>query len=53
MVQTQEMVFDFEQRNLTLELALQEANMLFEEQNKNWGEEQRNLKELEAFEDAL
>ena len=38
LVQAQEMVSDFEQRNLTAESALQEANMLFEEQNKNCGE---------------
>ena len=53
LVQAQEMVSDFEQRNLTTESTLQEANMLFEEQNKNCGEAQRKLKELEAFEDAL
>ena len=53
LVQAQEMVSDFEKMNLTAESGLQEDNMLFEEQNKNCGEAQRKLKELEAFEDAL
>ena len=53
LVQAQEMVSDFEQKNLTAKSSLQEANMLFEEQNKICGEAQRKLKELEAFEDAL